>query len=326
MRIIVYGLGAVGGGIAASLAATGHEVIGIARGAMLGALRSEPLRVRTTTGDFAAPVPVVAHPTEIEFRIDDAILLTMKTQDTLAALQDLRAAGVHAQPIFCVQNGVTNEDLALRLFSNVHGVTVMMPVIYVTPGEVVAKCTPKVGFFDIGRYPSGTDNHDAALAKAFETPHLAGFVHADVMASKRGKLLMNTRNALTALLGDRAGESVLRDPLWSEAEAAFRAAGLTWQPVDASDPRRDALLRPGKVNGVPLTGGSTAQSLFRGTGHVETDYLNGEIARIGRLHGVPTPANAFFAWLMPRMVAQGVKPGDISPDELAARYDDWVAG
>ena len=38
------------------------------------------------------------------------------------------------------------------------------------------------------------------------------------------------------------------------------------------------------VPGLPaFLGGSTWQSLTRGTGNVETDYLNGEIVRIARL-------------------------------------------
>jgi len=38
MRIIVHGIGAVGGTIAAALAEAGREVLGIARGGMLEAL------------------------------------------------------------------------------------------------------------------------------------------------------------------------------------------------------------------------------------------------------------------------------------------------
>ena len=41
-------------------------------------------------------------------------------------------------------------------------------------------------------------------------------------------------------------------------------------------------------------GGSTWQSLRRGTGALETDYLNGEIALIARLHGVESPVNAIL--------------------------------
>ena len=99
--------------------------------------------------------PCVGDPAGIDWRADDAILLTMKTQDTAPALERLRAAGVAGQPIFCVQNGVANERMALRRFPNVHGVTVMMPASFLTPGEVAVFSTPRHGIFDIGRVPRG---------------------------------------------------------------------------------------------------------------------------------------------------------------------------
>ena len=57
------------------------------------------------------------------------------------------------------------------------------------------------------------------------------------------------------------------------------------------------------------TGGSSTQSLARGTGSIETDWLNGEIVLLGRLHGVPMPANAYFLGLGARLVARGPQAG-----------------
>jgi 2-dehydropantoate 2-reductase len=50
------------------------------------------------------------------------------------------------------------------------------------------------------------------------------------------------------------------------------------------------LMRPREIAGHPRSGGSTWQSLARGL-PLETEHLNGEIVRLGRLHGVPTPVN-----------------------------------
>ena len=49
----------------------------------------------------------------------------------------LRAAGLRDQPIFCAQNGVANERAALRLFPNVHGITVMMPAAATAPAPMI---------------------------------------------------------------------------------------------------------------------------------------------------------------------------------------------
>lgn len=46
------------------------------------------------------------------------------------------------------------------------------------------------------------------------------------------------------------------------------------------------------VIGESRAGGSSWQSLARAAGTFETDYVNGEIVVLGRLHGIATPANA----------------------------------
>ncbi len=56
--------------------------------------------------------------------------------------------------------------------------------------------------------------------------------------------------------------------------------------------RRGDLVEHGEIAGVPRPGGSSWQSLAKGSGTIEADYLNGEIVLLGRLHGVPTPVNA----------------------------------
>ena len=113
----------------------------------------------------------------------------MKTQDTIAALERLRAAGV------------TNERFALRRFPEIHGVTVMMPANLSAPGEVSVFSTPRHGIFDIGRYPHGHNHYDDALAQALEAANIGAFVTPEVMQSKHGKLIPNLNNILEAALG-----------------------------------------------------------------------------------------------------------------------------
>jgi 2-dehydropantoate 2-reductase len=318
MRIIVYGVGAIGGTVAAALALAGQEVIGIARGAQLAAIRAGGMLLRTPEREARAAFACVGDPAEIAFRPDDAILLTMKTQDTVAALERLRAAGVAEQPVFCVQNAVANERFALRRFPNVHGVTVMMPAAYLVPGEVAAFATPRLGIFDIGRYPQGSDADDRSLAAALEAAGIAAFVDDDVMQSKHGKLLMNLGNVLEAALGVVADSRRFRHLVRAEAEAVYAAAGIAWRDVGAADPRRDAFLRITEVSGAPRSGGSSTQSLARGTGSIETDYLNGEIVLLGRLHGVPVPGNAYLTALGARLAREGLPPGAVTAGEIEA--------
>ncbi|MBV7379912.1 ketopantoate reductase family protein [Maritimibacter dapengensis] len=322
MRIIIYGTGAIGGGIAAALTRSGHETTAIARGAQLSAIREHGLTLRTPTETFTQPLDVVATPREARIGPDDAILLAMKGQHTAAALEDLRAAGVVTQPIFCLQNGVGNEPRALRYFANVHGVTVMMPAIFVQPGEVAVQSQPKLGLFYIGRYPSGADSADDELAGALTKAGFAAFTRNDVMASKHGKLIMNLSNIIGAALGHNAPEGEeLREAAKAEAIAVFRKAGVSWEDVGMDHPDRKAHMNWTRVPGVEAVGTSTAQSLVRGTGSVETDWLNGEIVLLGRLHDVPTPVNAALTRIGARMAQEGQKVGSVSVADIYAEID-----
>lgn len=320
MRIVVYGVGAIGGTVAAALALSGQDVVGIARGAQLEAIRANGLRLRTPDGDRVARFDCIADPKEIHHRGDDMIVLAVKTQDTPAALERLRETGHLDTPLFCAQNGVENERLALRLTPSVHGVTVMMPAAFLTPGEVAAFSTPRHGIFVLGRWPSGSDEDDARMAAALEAANIAAFVDDAVSESKYGKLLLNLRNALEAMLGPGADTDRFYRPLVAEAQAVYAAAGIRWRDIGPADTRRAALMRQGEVAGLDRTGGSSTQSLARGTGTIETDWLNGEIVLLGRLHGVPTPANAFLTALSTILARRGARPGAVTPEEMVKGY------
>lgn len=59
MRYIIIGAGAVGGTIGARLHEGGHDVVLVARGAHLGALRADGLRFGTPQGTRTLRIPAV---------------------------------------------------------------------------------------------------------------------------------------------------------------------------------------------------------------------------------------------------------------------------
>jgi 2-dehydropantoate 2-reductase len=77
-------------------------------------------------------------------------------------------------------------------------------------------------------------------------------------------------------------------------------------------------LRHRPVPGVKRGGGSSWQSLARGAGSIEADYLNGEIVLLGRLHGLATPVNSVLQRLADRDAGLRRGPGSTTPAELAA--------
>ncbi len=66
-------------------------------------------------------------------------------------------------------------------------------------------------------------------------------------------------------------------------------------------------------------GGSSWQSLARRAGSIEADYLNGEIALLGRLHGVATPVNAALQEVANELARAGDPPESLSFAELLER-------
>ena len=316
MRVIIYGIGAVGGTVAAALTLAGHEVVGIARGAQLEAVRKNGLRFQTPQQDRIARFDCIGDPSEIDLQPDDIVLVCVKSHDTVAAFQQLRKAGADGQAIFCTQNGIANEREALRYFPNVHGITVMMPSMYLHPGEVAVFGEPNFGIFDIGRVPSGIDEADTAMVDLLLSANFAAYTSQDIMVSKRSKLLLNLGNVVQAALGLGVDSGDLIPRLRAEAEAVYRACGLTWQDVSEPDPRRAEHMRVVEVPGVERVGGSTLQSLLRDAGSIETDFMNGEIVLQGRLAGIETPLNAAMTRLGVKMLRDRAAPGSMTLDDI----------
>ena len=80
------------------------------------------------------------------------------------------------------------------------------------------------------------------------------------------------------------------------------------------------------IDGQERAGSSTWQSLARGTGELETDYLNGEISLLGRLHDVPTPVNDTLCQLADRLARERAAPEQLSPDDVFAQLSSRPTG
>ncbi|MEY9860931.1 2-dehydropantoate 2-reductase [Catenulispora sp. GAS73] len=329
MRYIIIGAGAVGGTIGGRLAESGRDVVLVARGAHLEALRRDGLRLLTPDSDLRLPIPAVAGPQELgELRRDDVLVLCVKSQDTAGVLNQWAQApvaggGTAAEllPVVCAQNGVENERTALRLFQNVYGLCVWLPSVHLEPGVVAANCTPQSGILTVGRYPDGVDDvikqigHDLGESR-FDAP-----VVDDVMRWKYGKLLSNLGNAIEAV-GDVAADDDLAERLIEvcrqEGIRVLNAAGIPFVGSAERDAVQGDRMTFTEIAAAPRGGGSSWQSLARGTGSIETDYLSGEISLIGRTHGVPTPVNALMQRLSAQFAAEGRAPGSLPLTELAA--------
>lgn len=295
-RYIVIGAGAIGGTIGARMAEAGHEVVLVARGTQYAALKSGGLRFRAPDGERVHRLPVVDAPETLgALRATDVLVLTVKTQDCEGALDTwgqapVEGGGTAAErlPVVCAQNGVESQRIALRRFRHVYGVCVWLPATFVEPGVVSASGAPLSGILHLGRHPHGIDDTVRRIAADLETARFEAPVVPDVARWQYAKLLGNLANAIDALSGPVPGDGGRRlyAQVRTEGETVLEAAGI---PYASAQEQHDA--RGAKVQWAQGGGGSSWQSLARGTGTIEADFLNGEIVLLGRLYGVPTPVN-----------------------------------
>jgi len=325
MRFVIFGAGAVGGVLGGRLAQHGHDVALIARGAHLEAIRSNGLRVEDPDDSVVVRVPCAGSPAELELGVGDVVLLAMKSQHTATALDALAATAPPSTPVVCVQNAVVNESMALRRFANVFGVAVMLPTQFLEPGVVQAYSAPTSGLLDIGRFPGDrgavAEPLAASIAAAFTSARLPSDARADIMAWKYRKLITNLGNAIEAVCGPAVRAGRLGDLVTAEGEECLDAAGIDRVSVEADRDRRSDLITWRPIGGVRRSGGSSWQSLARGTGDIETDYLNGEIVLLGRRHGVATPVNAALQQLARRLATTNGRPGTYSEDDVLTLAD-----
>jgi len=321
VRYVIYGAGAIGGTIGGRLHQAGIPTILIARGPHLAALRRDGLLLQTPDEAVRLDVAVAASPDEAAITADDVVLVTMKTQDSAAALDELRASSDARVAVVCAQNGVENERLALRRFAGVYGMCVYLPSQHIEPGVVQAFAPPSYGVLDLGRAPAGVDDRAAAIASDLTAAGFACEAKADIMRWKYDKLLANLGNGLQVLFGRSAQGGEWHARAREEALACYAASGIVAASATEVRARRAALPPVRAVPGADYGGGSTWQSVARGTGSIEVDYLNGEIVLLGRLAGVPTPVNeAIVAWAG-RVARERRPPGSVDPERFARELD-----
>ncbi len=336
MRVIIYGAGGVGGTIGARLWQQGTQVVLIARGAHLAALQASGLRFVAPDGDFRLAIPAVAGPAEVEWRAGDVVILTMKSQHTTDALETLALSAPESIAVVCGQNGVANEEMALRRFANVYAMLVNLPASHLRAGEVVTYGEGTGGILDTGRYPEGVDDVVDELTGLLEQAGFSAQPDAAVMRKKYAKLLGNLGNSLQAATtpaqidqaaidgvaaADADDMKSIGRMLRKEALACYAAAGIDCATRDEVRGRHEGTYRMVDVPGFPRVGGSSWQSIFRGTGNIETDYLNGEIVWLGRRYGVPTPANQVCQNLARRLLRDNLAAGSVTTAAVLEEID-----
>ena len=320
LKVAVFGAGAIGIYVGASLLAAGVDVVLIGRARMRAQIASEGLLLSDLEGRRqrleGEHVPYQESASALAGA--DLILVTVKSADSAAAAH---AIAGHAKPsalVVSLQNGVGNADTLRSLLSGWQVLAAMVPF--------------NVAQMDGNRFHRATGGELTIEADARLEPWLAPFRQAhlplqqceDFAAVQWGKLLLNLNNAVNALSGlalkselsQRAYRRCLA-LLIDEALTVLRAAGIRPARIARVRPQLlpillrlpDAVFRrvaAAMLKIDPEARSSMWQDLQAGR-LTEVDYLNGAIVRLAESLARDAPANRRITALVHAAEQDGVQ-------------------
>lgn len=300
MRIAIVSPGGVGGAYGGWLAKAGEEVVALARGAHLAAIRDTGLRVEGPRGDDT--VRIAASDRAEELGIADIVLFAVK-------LYQAESAARAAAPLFgketlgiSLLNGIGGPEI---IAAQLPGRTILSGAAYVSgviaaPGHI--RTTGPMTAIAFGA-PEGESARARAedFAARARRAGIATEISEDVRVVLWAKLVGLACNAaLTAAARLPAG-LIYHDPeilevaraLMTETAAVARAAGVPLPETIVEDWVARSLAFP------PGMYASMAHDLMKGN-PIEVDGFSGHVLREGRRLGIPTPHHAaLYAVLKP---------------------------
>lgn len=338
MRFIIHGAGAIGSLVGGMLAETGAEVVLIGRQSHVDAVNQNGLRIKSPKGDRTVKLAAVTSPHDINPQSDDVIFLTVKSGQTAASVHSLRGVFPEETPIFCLQNGVRNEELAARRFLTVYGAMAALCVTFLSPG-VIAHTLHNT--LSLGNYPLDCDELGLEVAEQLRKAGFHVTTHDSIMAVKWSKLILNLHNATFSIV-DKHYQLGLVTPAISRFMADVEEEALHLLEVEGislEDPNnpidfhqriadlRNVVADPEKISeaeNIPFelrTYPSTWTDLKLKRGETEASYFNGEIILLGEKHGQPTPYNSMLLKIVETMAAEGTPPGLYTIEELLEQFE-----
>ena len=303
MRIAVVGSGAVGGYFGARLARAGEDVVFIARGAHLAAIRAHGLAVRSAAlGDFVARAR--AEEDAAAVGPVDLVLYAVKSYDDASALPLLTPLTGPGTAVLTLQNGVDSADRVAAVVGEGHvlGGTTYVATAVEAPGRIVQTGVHRSIIFGeafgarqavtarvqaIADVMAPADIQVRAVADA-RVPIWDKFVYLVPFAGFTG---------VTRLpIGPIWAHPYLRDMFYAAARevAAVAAAEGVTISADRFDTLRDYM------DGIPATTRSSLLIDLEQGKRIEVDGLHGAAVRRAAARSVPVPiVSTLYAALLP---------------------------
>lgn len=322
-RLCVFGVGAIGGHLAAKLAAAGHEVAAIARGPQLDALRSRGIALRQGGRIFQGRVRASSVPSDLGPQ--DVVFVTTKAT-SLAAFAASAAPLLHANSaVVFVQNGIpwwyvqgldparpgppdmARLDPGGALAGAIAPGQVIGGVAYtantvVAPGEIDNGSTES-NMIVLGEVDDRQTPRIAALRGLLESAGLSSPVVPDLRASVWDKTISNFGALLCVVTGGTVGSLfadrqlfAARARLLAEGRAVAAAHGVR---VELAPPRPGG---PQAVANAALHKPSMLQDLEAGR-PMEVEAMLAAPCAFARAAGVEAPALEQLAAVVARLGA-----------------------
>jgi len=291
MKIAIMAAGAVGGYFGARLAAAGHDVHFIARGAQLEAIRNNGLTVESTLGDVhIKDVKVTNDPATVG--PVDIVLFAVKLWDTETAGEQARPLIGADTRLITLPNGVDSVERLAAILGAEHvaGGIAYIATVIAAPGRI--SHTSKFAQMRIGRIDGRPDTQLAAFEAAAKGAgvdiELTSTI--DVLRWQKFTFLVGlsamtaaTRGPIGPVLEDTETREFFHNVM-REVVAVGRAKGVAL-PADFAD--QQMAFAHTVPHGMKA---SMTHDLERGN-RLELDWLSGKVVALGRELGVPTPAN-----------------------------------
>ena len=310
MRIAIFGAGGIGGYLGGRLSQAGEEVVLIARGEHLQAIKEHGLRVDSIKGDFVA-TPALATDNPTEAGPVDAVILGVKAWQVLDAAKAMRPMIGPETFVVPMQNGVeATAQLASVLGEKSVVVGLGGLVSYIVgPGHILhAGGEPYVSF---GESDNSTSERTQNLLEAFKNAGVTANIPANIQAALWAKLaLMAVNSGIGAITRVPTGQ-------WRSVAGSWKMAQQVAQEVLAvaagkgiampSDSLASTVSR--LEASAPNSTSSMQRDLMEGR-FSELEVQTGAVVRLGLEAGVPTPVNTFiYNSLLPQeMNARGEFP------------------
>lgn len=308
MKFGVMGAGALGGYFGARLAEAGHDVWFIARGAHLAAMRATGLKVISPKGDMLIhPVQATGDPGEVG--PVDYVLFMVKNRDVEAAAEQIKPMLGPETAVVTCQNGVS----AWERLASVIGRDRVIPGVARIPGEVsepgvITHPAPfdRWQFAEVDGRPSArVDRLFDALEAAGTSPERLDNVLHELWAKFCSQSALASLTTLTGLDVGPLRDCAESAQLFRDAIAEAFAVGRAVVPDLPDD-----IVEKGWAftTGLPPTMHASMLDDLRKGKPLEHEYLSGDVVRLGREHGVPTPIHSvLYAALKP--IADRLEPG-----------------